>query len=152
MSLPPPPGAASSLPPPSPSGPPPTYGHRRGVAPREAAGAYYDIGLVILLSIVTFSIWTFLWVWRTNEDLQRYNGDGLGPGVALALRFLCWPVLMFTIPNEVKNLYVRDGRTSPVDAVWGLWVLVPVIGWIIWYVRVQTALNDFWRSKGARSA
>jgi hypothetical protein len=56
---------------------------------------------------------------------------------------------MFTIPNEVKNLYERDGRESPVSAIWGLWFLLPLIGNIIWYLKVQGALNDFWRSKGA---
>jgi hypothetical protein len=58
---------------------------------------------------------------------------------------------MFTIPNEIKNMYTREGRQSPVSALWGLWVLLPLIGNIIWYVKVQPALNDFWRSKGSRA-
>ena len=37
-------------------------------------------------------------------------------------------VLMFTIPNEIKNMYERDGRESPVSAIWGLWFLLPIIG------------------------
>ena len=60
------------------------------------------------------------------------------------------PVLMFTIPNEIKNMYERDGRESPVSAVWGLWFLLPLIGNIIWYVKVQRPLNEFWLSKGAQ--
>ena len=59
-------------------------------------------------------------------------------------------VLMFTIPNEVKNAYERDGRESPVSAIWGLWFLLPIIGNIIWYVKVQHALNEFWESKGSQ--
>jgi len=118
--------------------------------PERLGGAYYSAGLVILLSIVTFSIWTFLWVWRTADDLQKYNGDGLGPGISLLLRFVFWPALLFTMPNEINNMYERDGRESPVNVWWGLWVLLPLIGWIIWYVKVQRALNDFWLSKGAQ--
>ena len=49
-----------------------------GQVPERLGGPYYSPGLVILLSIVTLGIWTFLWVYRTNEDLKRYNGDGLG--------------------------------------------------------------------------
>jgi hypothetical protein len=57
---------------------------------------------------------------------------------------------MFTIPNEIKNAYERDGRSSPVSAIWGLWFLLPIIGHFVWYLKVQSALNDFWRSKGSR--
>ena len=58
-------------------------------------------------------------------------------------------VLMFTIPNEVKNMYEREGRESPVSAIWGLWVLLPLIGHFVWYLKVQRSLNDFWSAKGA---
>jgi hypothetical protein len=37
-----------------------------------------------------------------------------------------------------------------VTALWGLWFLLPLIGNIIWYVKVQRALNDLWLSNGAR--
>ena len=55
---------------------------------------------------------------------------------------------MFTIPNEIEKMYQREGRQSPVSTVWGLWFLLPIIGNIIWYVKVQRVLNDFWPSKG----
>jgi hypothetical protein len=57
---------------------------------------------------------------------------------------------MFIMPNEIQRAYERDGRESPVSALWGLWFLLPLIGQLIWYVKVQGALNDFWVSKGAR--
>jgi hypothetical protein len=57
---------------------------------------------------------------------------------------------MFTMPNEIKNMYERDGRPSPVTAIWGLWFLLPLIGNIVWYVKVQNSLNEFWTSKGAQ--
>jgi hypothetical protein len=34
--------------------------------------------------------------------------------------------------------------------VWGLWFLLPVIGNLIWYIKVQRVLNEFWASKGSR--
>ena len=57
---------------------------------------------------------------------------------------------MFTIPNEIEKMYQRDGRQSPISTVWGLWFLLPLIGNIIWYVKVQRVLNEFWASKGSR--
>jgi uncharacterized protein DUF4234 len=158
--MPPPPPGSAPPPPPLPSAPPPPAGSfgvpaaygPRGVVPSSVSGPYYSVGLVILLSIVTIGIWTFLWTYRTSEDLKKYNGDGLGGVLGVVLHLVFSPVLMFTIPNEIKNMYEREGRQSPVSAVWGLWVLLPLIGNIIWYVKVQHALNEFWVSKGARSA
>jgi len=136
----------------APSGPTPVPavgGQWSGAVPDRVGGPFYDTGLVILLSIVTLGIWPILWTYRTSEDLKRYNGDGLGGVLGAVLYIFVSPVVMFTIPNEIKNSYERDGRESPVTALWGLWVLLPLIGHIIWYVRVQGALNDFWVSKGA---
>ena len=105
--------------------------------PSASAASYYSAGLVILLTIVTLGIWGVLWTYRTSEDLKRYNGDGLGGVLGVVIYLLLSIVLMFTIPNEIKNMYERDGRQSPVSAIWGLWFLLPLIGNIIWYVKVQ---------------
>jgi hypothetical protein len=146
---PPPPSAG---PVPQPAVPPSQYLAPPGQVPPDISGVFYSTGLTILLTIVTLGIWAFLWTYRTSEDLKRYNGDGLGGVLAIVILLLVSPVLMFTIPNEIKNMYERDGRQSPVSAIWGLWFLLPLIGNIVWYVRVQRALNDFWSSKGARTS
>ena len=146
----PPPGPpGNSEPQPTPAAPG-GYWQPTGVVPESVAGVYYNTGLVILLTIVTLGIFGFFWTYRTSEDLKKYNGDGLGGVLGVVLYLLIQPVLMFTIPNEIKNMYERDNRPSPVTALWGLWFLLPLIGHIIWYVRVQRALREFWLSKGSR--
>jgi len=120
--------------------------------PQDISSVYYNKGLTILLTIVTCGIWGVFWTYRTSEDLKKYNGDGLGGVLGIVIYLLLSVVLMFTIPNEIKNMYERDGRESPVTAIWGLWFLLPIIGHIIWYLKVQDALNEFWQSKGALSA
>lgn len=117
--------------------------------PADLSSVYYNKGLTILLMIVTCGIWGIFWTYRTSEDLKKYNGDGLGGVLGVVIYLLLSIVLMFTIPNEIKSMYERDGRQSPVTAIWGLWFLLPIIGHIIWYLKVQDALNEFWRSKGA---
>ena len=92
------------------------------------------------------------WTYRTSEDLKRYNGDGLGGVLGIVVYLLLSVVLMFTIPNEIKNMYERDGRQSPVTAVWGLWFLLPIIGHIIWYLKVQRVLAIIDRLEGGREA
>ncbi len=122
-----------------------------GRPPERAAGPYYSPGLVILLTIVTVGIWGALWTYRTSEDLKRYNNDGLGGVLGVVIYILLSVVLMFTIPNEIDKMYQRDGRQSPVRAIWGLWFLLPLIGNIIWYLKVQKALNEFWATKGSQT-
>lgn len=123
-----------------------------GVVPQQLEGPFYSTGLVILLTLVTIGIWAAVWTYRTNEDLKKFNGDGLGGVLGVVLYIFVSPVLMFTIPNEIKNAYERNGRESPVTALWGLWFLLPLIGNIIWYVKVQRVLNDLWVSHGARQS
>jgi hypothetical protein len=125
------------------------YFVQTGRPPERLGGPYYSPGLVVLLTIVTLGIWGALWTYRTSEDLKRYNGDGLGGVLGVVIYLLLGVVLMFTIPNEIDKMYQRDGRQSPVRAIWGLWVLLPLIGLFIWYFKVQRALNDFWLSKGS---
>jgi hypothetical protein len=55
----------------------------------------------------------------------------------------------FLLPNEVGNLYEQSGQPRPVSAITGLWNLIPLVGSIIWVVKVQGALNRYWESKGA---
>jgi len=147
--VPPPPASA---PPPLPPSGPGYYVTPVGRPPESIGGAFYSIGLTILLTIVTLSVWAYLWTYRTSEDLKRYNGDGLGGVLGIVILFVFSPVLFFTIPNEIKNLYQRAGQESPISAVWGLWILLPLIGWIVWYVKVQRSLNSFWLSAGSRPA
>jgi hypothetical protein len=42
-----------------------------------------------------------------------------------------------------------DGEKSPVHGLTGLWFILPLIGHIVWFVKVQGALNRYWQSKGA---
>lgn len=155
-----PPSPAADQPPPQPSYAPPAVSPAGvpmsytavpvGRVPERLGGPYYSTGLVILLTIVTLGIWGALWTYRTSEDLKKYNGDGLGGVLGVVIYILLSIVLMFTIPSEIQKMYQRDGRQSPITPIWGLWFLLPLIGNIIWYVRVQRSLNDFWLSKGAQ--
>ncbi len=120
--------------------------------PQSLGEVYYKPGLNILLFIVTCGIWGAVWSYRTHEDLQKYNGDGLGGIFGLVIGLLVSVVIMFTVPMEIERMYQRDGRQSPVSTIWGLWFFLPIVGQFIWYFKVQEALNDFWLSKGARPA
>jgi hypothetical protein len=39
-----------------------------------------------------------------------------------------------------------------VNAIHGLWILLPILGVFIWIVQVQNAANELWEAQGAVAA
>jgi len=114
-------------------------GNRRGV------------GFGILMFIVTLGFYSWYWVFKTQEEVKLHSGQGIGGVLGLVIWILLNPVSAFVIPSEIGAMYRKDGRESPVTAWTGLW-LFPfgflIITAIVWFVKVQGALNDYWESKG----
>ena len=136
-------------PPPPAAPPPPPFAAASGIAATGPIGKPRSIGLVILLTIVTIGIWTLVWSYQNGDELKRHRGQGLGGIAYLIITFLLAPVTMFLMAGEVESMYRDAGKEPRITVVWGLWFLLPVIGNIIWYVRIQRALNEHWQSLGA---
>jgi len=122
-------------------------------------GSTRSIGLSILWTILTLGIYTFIWIYRTYDELKGYRRSGLGGPVGLIIYIVCAIVGFVAITitgvlvwSEIGELYEEDGREPPHSSLWGLWLLLPIIGAFVWFIPTQQALNDFWESKGARPA
>ena len=125
----------------------------RSLSPQPGVvGTARSIGLTILLAIVTLGIWTIFWSYWNGEELKRYRPAGLGGTVYVLLHIFVNPLVWFLLADEVAKMYQEAGEEPPITAVWGLWFLLPVIGNFVWYIRIQTALNDFWIARGAPAA
>jgi hypothetical protein len=141
-------------PPPPPAGPgaassPATPSGGFGLAPTTGQpGKRRSAGLVILLTIVTCGIWAIVWAYQNGDELQRFSGKGLGGVVHLLVTIFVSPVTMFLLASEVEQLYRADGKEPPITTLWGLWFLLPLIGNLIWYLRIQDAINDYWTAHG----
>ena len=121
-----------------------------GERPRGPVGNTRSIGLSILWAVLTLGIYSLVWVYKTQEETKRYSGNGVGGVLGLVIALVISPVTYFVVPSEVRYLYEDlDGRPSPVRGTTGLWFLLPLIGSIVWFVKVQGALNRYWQSKGA---
>ena len=110
----------------------------------QLPGKQRNVGAVILLGIVTLGIYTLYWQYQTFKEMKDYSGQGVGGGIGLVIGLFIGIVNFFLLPSEVAGLYERAGREKPVSAVTGLWLLLPIAGAIIWFVKVQGALNRFW--------
>jgi hypothetical protein len=137
------------------------YGQPMGYAPVPAGparplgpiGKVRSTWAVIGLSIITFGIYGLYYYFATHEEMKQHSGEGVGGAVGLVLAiFTLGLVTPFVLPNEVGNLYARQGRARPVSATTGLWVLLGsfiLIGPLVWMIKTNGALNAYWRSMGA---
>jgi Domain of unknown function (DUF4234) len=107
---------------------------------------------VILLSIVTFGIYGYIWIYKSHNEIKLHSGEGVGGWVGLIIYLVIGVVTPFLLPQEIRKMYEKDGQTSPVSGKTGLWVLPGIfiiVGPIVWIVKVQGALNAYWSGKGA---
>jgi type IV secretory pathway VirB2 component (pilin) len=120
-------------------------------APAAAAplGKVRGPWFVALIGLITFGIYWIYWYYKTGDELKRYSGEGLGGVLWLVIAIVVGIVMIFVAPSEVGNLYGRDGREKPVTGKTGFWMLLPLVGYFVWTIKVQGALNRFWESKGA---
>ena len=113
------------------------------------------IGFCILLFIITLGIYSLYWVYKTQEEMKQHTGEGLGGVLGLVVWILVSAVSAFVIPSEVGKMYQRDRRQPPVTGWTGLWLFpggILIIPAIVWFVKVQGALNRYWESKAAAPA
>ncbi|MCU1602552.1 MAG: hypothetical protein JWO22_3261 [Frankiales bacterium] len=86
-------------------------------------GKQRSTGICILLAIVTFGIY-----------------------------LVVAPVTFLLHASEVGGLYERVGQPEPVSGRTGLWILLPIAGPLVRFVKVNGALNTYWANVGARPA
>ncbi|MGA8257228.1 MAG: DUF4234 domain-containing protein [Nocardioides sp.] len=116
-------------------------------------GTVRGTGVCILLSIVTFGIYSLVWYYKTHEEMKRHSGTGLGGGVALLLALFVGIAMPYVTSSEVGGLYKRSGKEAPVSGTTGLWYFPGVfilVGPIVWFVKTNGALNNYWKSLGAQ--
>ena len=105
------------------------------------------IGFGILLFLVTLTIYGYYWVFKTQDEVKNHSGQGVGGVLGLVIYLLVSPVTWFLVPSEVGKMYQQDGRTAPFTGWTGLWLLLPIVGAFVWFIKIQGALNRYWESK-----
>ena len=123
---------------------------------RGPVGNTRSVPLSMLWFVLTLGIYGLVWAYRTHEEIKRYSGNGLGGVLGLVVWMVASIVSIFVLPSEIRYLYEDlDGGapgSAPVRGLTGLWNLIPIAGGIVWFVKVQGALNRYWESKGAAPA
>jgi hypothetical protein len=129
-----------------------------GIAPPGNAGPLgrpRGVGFGILMYIVTLSFYSWYWVFKTQEEVAQHTGEGIGGILGLVVWILISPVSAFVIPYEVGRMYEREGQAPPVRGWTGLWLFpggILIVPAIVWFVKIQGALNRYWEGKQAAPA
>jgi hypothetical protein len=119
--------------------------------PTPYLGHVRPTGTCVLLAIVTFGIYSWFWMFKVHQEMKDHSGRGIGGFGAVILwiiPFLSW-FPPFLTSGAVGDLYRSRGWKPPVSGATGAWILLPLIGSIIWFVKTNGALNNYWRSLGA---
>ena len=112
-------------------------------------GKQRGTGVCILLTLVTIGLYPIYWVYKVHQEIKQHSGTGLGGPIALLLFVFVAVVTPFITASEVGGLYERRGLPQPVSAITGLWILLPLVGAIVWFVKTNGALNRYWAEMGA---
>ena len=120
-----------------------------------ALGQPRGVGFGILLFIVTLGFYGWYWSFKTQEEIKQHSGEGVGGVLGLVIWIVAGFVSAFLIPSEIGKMYRKDGQVPSVNGWTGLW-LVPgallIIPAIVWFVKLQSALNNYWTAKGVIAA
>ena len=115
-------------------------------------GQQRGIGFGILLFIVTLGIYSLYWVFKTQDEVKEHSGQGVGGVLGLVIYIVVSIVSWFLIPSEIGKMFKQDGREAPFTGWTGLWLLLPIVGAFVWFIKIQGALNEYWASKAPAAA
>jgi drug/metabolite transporter (DMT)-like permease len=133
----------------SPAAPPPPAFQQPSPAPGWGpVGKVRNPWAVIGLSIITLGIYFLYWTYQVFREMKDHSGDGIGGPIGLVIGILIGIVNAFLIPSEVGNIFAKAGQHKPVSGPTGFWTFIPLIGFFIWTIKVQNALNDRWETAG----
>jgi len=108
------------------------------------------IGFGIFMYVITLGLYSLYWVYKTEEETGKHTGEGVGGVLGLVIWILISAVMGFVIPSEIGKMYKRDGQEPPMSGWTGLWYFpggILIIPAIVWFVKVQGALNRYWEAK-----
>jgi uncharacterized membrane protein YdfJ with MMPL/SSD domain len=118
-------------------------------------GKSRGVGIEITLFIITLGFYGWVWAYRNQKTMKEHADVGPGGLLGLVLWVLLNPVSAFLIPGEVRKLNQQAGKESPVTAWTGLWLFpfgVLIVPAIVWFVKIQRALDRYWESESAEAA
>jgi magnesium-transporting ATPase (P-type) len=113
-----------------------------------------SVGRCILLTIVSFGLWSFAWIYHTADEVSPAAGQDASP----PLRTIGWLipivniVVLFLSWRDIDNFLKKHGaKDVPVIVFLLLTIFIPFAA-IFTYIIVQNRLNDGWAAASGGQA
>ncbi|MEP6852540.1 MAG: DUF4234 domain-containing protein [bacterium] len=71
-------------------------------------GTPRGIGISVVLAIIILGIYTYVWTWKTHDEIKRHSGIGVGGAVGFLLYLVVSPVTFFVLASEVRQGQLND--------------------------------------------
>lgn len=110
-------------------------------------GKVRELWKVIVLWLVTLGIYGIYWVYRQHKEIKDYAGFGVGGWIAVIFYILFAPIIWFLLPSEVGQLHREAEAPDSMTGWTGLWLLLPIVGWFVWIIKIQGSMNRFWAAR-----
>lgn len=144
------PRPARTLAPPAPA--PDALPRALSTRPEHPLGKIRDPLVTVLLYIGTFGIYGVVWQYSVFEELHNYRKQGWN-GTTYLIFLLLFGIPLVAVPwlmpAYVGRMWAEEGYERPVSGHTGFWIFIPLVGGLIWIVKVQRSLNTFWSMHGA---
>lgn len=103
---------------------------------------------VITLTIFTLGIYSLYWTYQSFKSMKAFRGKGIGGWWGLSSLILTGFLDAFLLPREIGLYFSEQNDPPPVSGETGFWIFlqIPLVGWLIWLYRVQSAMNEIWNS------
>jgi len=102
--------------------------------------------LVILFSVITLGIYALYWFYVSFKEIKDFNNAGVGGAVGLIIAIVFGIIDWFLLPAGIKTMYETQNQEVNVSVLTGFWFLLPIVGGIIWTIKVQNAMNRMWEA------
>jgi len=124
--------------------------------PTKRIGRKRSVFAPLLLPIVTFGIYTFVWIYKLFTEADFYcerKVDITSGGAAVVFLFIpvfniIWSIMLwFKIPGLLTKMQIADGVPENEIKHYGHygWLnFIPLVGNILWIILTQSAFNQYW--------
>jgi hypothetical protein len=105
--------------------------------------------MLIVLTIVTCSIYHLIWELRITKEINSVAGREVLPSWVPIVSFFVAPVGMYFVDKALQEVMPMRGLQH--ESKFIIWLLLCLVGFglILYLFQAQTALNQMWDAGGA---
>lgn len=125
-------------------------------SPTKRIGKNRSVFAPLLLPIITFGIYTFVWLYNVYSEADFYcerKVEVTSGGAAVGFLFIpvfnfIWVIMLwFKTPGLLTKMQIADG--VPQNQIknysnYGWLNFIPILGGILWVILTQSAFNQYW--------